>query len=80
MSSNFSKKCLKQTHRQNFQLVEDSRSTNGSLENTHAHTHTHTHTNTDTHAHTHTHLHPNTHPTKPDSCVAMDKLIPGHPE
>ena len=37
MSSNFLKKCLKwtdrQTDRQNIQLVEDSRSTNGSLEN-----------------------------------------------
>ena len=33
MSSNFSKKCLKRTDRQNIQLVEDSRSTNGSLEN-----------------------------------------------
>ena len=33
MSSNFSKKCLKHTDRQNFQLVEDSRSTYGSLEN-----------------------------------------------
>ena len=33
MSSNFSKKCLKHTHTQNFQIVEDSRSTNGSLEN-----------------------------------------------
>ena len=34
MSSNFLKKCLNgQTDRQKIQIVEDSRSTNGSLEN-----------------------------------------------
>ena len=32
MSSNFSKKYLTQTDRQTIQIVEDSRSTNGSLE------------------------------------------------